>query len=124
MDGCLRPEQILVRMTDEHLKEWTKARTKNGQMKREYWTKQMKAGKITRSEFDFIMMPEERAPMMVTERLKQNPLCGDRDQMLESADPGDELVRTTNHVYIQTLLTIWAKCGLIEMRITTLTASA
>ncbi len=124
MDDCLRPEQVLVRMTDEQLKEWTKARTKNGQMKREYWTKQMKAGKITRSEFDFIMMPEERALMMVTERLKQNPRSDNREQMLEAADPGDELARSSDHVYIQTLLTIWAKCGLIEMRITTLTASA
>ena len=124
MDGCLRPEQILVRMTDEQLKEWTKARTKNGQMKREYWTKQMKAGKITRSEFDFIMMPEECAVMMITERLKQNPRSLDREPMLESADPEDELVRSANHVYTQTLLTIWAKCGLVEMRIIMPTASA
>ncbi len=124
MDSCLKPEQILVRMTDEQLKEWTKARTKNGQMKREYWTKQMKAGKITRSEFDFIMMPEQRAVMMVTERLKQNARSDDREQMLESADPEEELVRRANHVYTQTLLTIWAKCGLVEMRITMPTASA
>ncbi len=124
MDGCLRPEQILVRMTDEQLKEWPKARTKNGQMKREYWTKQMKAGKITRSEFDFIMMSEQRAVIMVTERLKQSPRSDNRDQMLESADPEDELMRSASHIYAQTLLTIWAKCGLIEMRITTPTASA
>lgn len=124
MDGCLKPEQILVRMTDGQLKEWTKARTRNGQMKKGYWTQQMKAGKITRSEFDFIMMPEERALMMVTDWLKQTARSDDREQMLESADPGDELVRSANYVYTQTLLTIWAKCGLIEMRITTPTASA
>src|SRR5712692_7534396 len=123
MDGCLRPGQILVRMTDEQLKEWTKARTKNGHMKRKYWNKQMKAGKITRSEFDFIMMPEECAVMMITERLKQNPRSLDREPMLESADPEDELVRSANHVYTQTLLTIWAKCGLVEMRIIMPTAS-
>ncbi len=121
------PGEVFVCLPEEKANTLARAMRGSRGFRENFWAAKLKAGKINQREFDFIVAPEPEAFEIAAEMLREKvgasqPLRFWAAEPAESGEgvPSPELLC----FYLETVLNIWAKCGLIEMKVATGLASA